>query len=109
MFRVHPPGQSNSVGRPYDQPTAAGPPQVGQSSQVTRSLGSTMVPPTSACPAEEALLALLGAGAHANDGSVPSGARLKRRRSGRLFRFAQNGRWGDSRDWRGSTAPTVET
>lgn len=84
MFRVHPPEQSNSVSRPFDQPTAAGRPQVGQSSQVTRSLGSTMVRPTFACPAGEALLALLGAGAHANDGSVPSGARPKRRRSGRL-------------------------
>jgi hypothetical protein len=44
-LRQQPPGQSNSMGRPLSQPTAAGRRQFGQSSQVTRSLGSIVSPP----------------------------------------------------------------
>ena len=45
-LRQQPRGQSNSVGHPFTQPTAAARRQVGQSSQVTRSLGSISLAPS---------------------------------------------------------------
>ncbi len=43
-LRQQPRGQSNSTGRPSTQPTAAARRQFGQSSQVTRSLASIVLP-----------------------------------------------------------------
>ncbi|SDO21824.1 hypothetical protein SAMN05428965_3242 [Geodermatophilus sp. DSM 45219] len=48
-LREQPRGQSNSTGRPSTQPTAAARRQLGQSSQVTRSLGSISLPSRAVC------------------------------------------------------------